>query len=157
VTVIWLARLGGPTGPAATLGAPDAGAGDAGEAGCSDARAAGFGRGMGRVVETVTAGSTVASAGDSGADGDGAGAAGGTAATASGTDGACATAARNPALNNTINANANWRNNVDTLRPRMPAPIPIAVAQRKTIAMTGFHRPSTLERDLVCLSSMTAL
>jgi len=137
------------------LGAPDAGAGDAGDAGCSDARAAGFGRGMGRVVETVTAGSTVASAGDSGADGDGAGAAGGTAATASGSDGACATAARKPALNITINANR--RNNVDTLRPRMPAPIPIAVAQRKTIAMTGFHRPSTLERDLVCLSSMTAL
>jgi len=112
---------------------------------------------MGRVVETVTAGSTVASAGDSGADGDGdgAGAAGGTAATASGTDGACATAARNPALNNTINANC--RNNVDTLRPRTPAPIPIAATQRKTLAMTGFNRPSRLEHDLVCLSSMTAL
>jgi hypothetical protein len=139
------------------LGAPDAGAGDAGEAGCSDARAAGFGRGMGRVVETVTAGSTVASAADSGADGDGErdGAADGTAATASGSDGACATAARKPALNKTINAK--WRNNVDTLRPRMPAPIPIAAAQWKTIATTGFHRPSTLERDLVCLSSMTAL
>jgi hypothetical protein len=142
------------------LGAPDAGAGDAGEAGeagRSEVRAAGFGRGMGRVVETVTAGSTVASAGDSGAGGDGEreGAADGTAATASGSHGACATAARKPALNKTINAK--WRNNVDTLRPRMPAPIPIAAAQWKTIATTGFHRPSTLERDLVCLSSMTAL
>jgi hypothetical protein len=114
------------------LGAPDGGAGDAGpaaEAVCSKARAAGFGPGMGRVVETVTAGSAVASAGDSGAggDGDGAVAAGGTAATVSGSDGACATAARKPALNKTINAK--WRNNVDTLRPRMPAPIPIAAAQ----------------------------
>jgi hypothetical protein len=75
---------------------------------------------MGRVVETVTAGSTVASAADSGADGDGErdGAADGTAATASGSDGACATAARKPALNKTINAK--WRSNVDILRPRMP-------------------------------------
>jgi hypothetical protein len=69
------------------------------------------------MVETVTAGSTVASAGDSGAggDGDGAGAAGGTAATVSGSDGACATAARKPALNITISANR--RNALDTPTP----------------------------------------